>query len=309
MRTCYLIFCHTDSTSVLRLVRRIRALSTSSDVVVRFEDPDFLEPASVSAAGALPLVSSTEARWGAWSLVEAMIEALRFGLERTDAERFVIVSGQCYPIRDLSTWERELEAQQVDAILDSIPDHPKDHHYRWSIVSFPPLPAMVRRLVWHMGWRMGQLTEPRLQVFPRFAGGLSERRWWIGTPRRNYSGSAPGGIRIKKAATWMMLSRRAAERALARMDHDDRLIDFFRTVRIPDESTLQSLLADDTGLNVHEGVISAKRFPAGVSSPVWLDVTELEQHLGSGAPFVRKIPPNCDERIIQFADSGAEESR
>lgn len=305
MRTCYLIFCHTDGTAVLRLVRRILELSPSSDVVVRFEDSGFLDPTAVKEVGGIPLVSTIEARWGAWSLVEVMIEVFQFALARTDAQRFVTISGQCYPIRNLSSWERELNAQGVDVILDPIVDHPDDHRYRWSIVTFPRMSPFVRRVVRHLGWRLGRVTHPRLQIFPRFAGGPSERRWWIGVPRKDYSGAAPGAIPIRKASTWLMLSRRAAESVLDQLADDHRLADFFRTVRIPDESTFQSLAKADRELKVQKGVISAKRFPPGESSPVWLNEAELRDHLDTGAPFARKIPPSCDQEVLRLADAAA----
>ncbi|GMA38741.1 hypothetical protein GCM10025883_07860 [Mobilicoccus caccae] len=64
MAFCYVVMCHTDPDGVLRLVRRIRDLSPHSRILVRYENPLFLDPAVVEAEGAQPLLSRTRVEWG-----------------------------------------------------------------------------------------------------------------------------------------------------------------------------------------------------------------------------------------------------
>ncbi len=301
MRTCYLVFCHMDGGAVLQLVRRIKELSPDSDVIVRFEDTGFLDADSIRQADGIPLESRIPSRWGSWTQAEMLLEGLSFAVTHTAAELFVTISGQCYPIRDLPAWVAEFETSGSDAVLERIPDHPDDHYYRWRIIEAPRLPPAATRLARHLGWRLDRWTRPHMVVMPRFDGGPEERRWWIGVPRRGHRGAAPSGIPVVKGSCWMALRRMAVLRVLEGAD-DEQLISFFKTVKLPDESLIPSLILADETLTVAPGVISAKRFPPGKSSPVWLDEHEVRSHLLSGAPFVRKMPVDAPESLRAIAD-------
>lgn len=298
---CYVILAHQYS-GTLALVRRIAELSPQARILVRFEDLGEFDAAALRAAGAT-LASTIRARWGAWTLTEAMLEALAVARVTTDADHVVVISGQDYPVRDLAAWEARVEASSADALLDPIVDHPRDWRYRWRMVDVPrPRRQGTYRVVRHLAWRLGTVTRPVLTISPRFADG--DRRWLIGVPRP--WARVPGDVRVTKCSQWMTLSARAVDSVLRRDASDPALRTFFRTVRISDESYIQTLVNDDPQLVVRHGETTVKRFTGGKSSPQWLDVESLRELAGSSsAPFARKVAPDADD-VRRAADELAD---
>ncbi len=102
----------------------------------------------------------------------------------------------------------------------------------------------------------------------------------------------------------MTLSDRALSRVLARHQADPSSANFFRTVRISDESYVQSLLHAEPDLRITHSETTLKRFPPGRASPQWLDVDTLrELAAGSAAPFARKVAPDAGPELFAAADA------
>lgn len=302
---CYVVMAHHPS-GLPELTRRIRALSPTAHIIVRFENADDIDPAALREAGAMPLLSRIRVRWGAWSMTEAMLEAFGQARTATDASHYVLVSGQDYPVRDLAAWEQEIALDGDDAVLEPIADHPEDWQYRWSFVDFGSGPARIQRAARHLGWRLGTVTRPVLQILPRFAE--NDGRWLFGLARPGVE--VPHGLTITKCSQWMTLSARAVDAVLATDRSDRALRQFFGTVRISDESYIQTILHHAPGLRVTHGETTVKRFPEGKASPMWLDATTLtELASASRAPFARKIPPSPDPDLIAAADALAAADR
>lgn len=301
---CYVVMAH-QPCGIERLVRRIRHLSPGARVLVRFEDEALFDSTALRAAGAIPLASRIAVRWGSWTLTEAMLEALRTARSLTSCAYHVVISGQDYPVRNLHAWEAEVADSGVDAILDPIVDHPEDYRYRWSIIT-PPIPRhpLVQRGSRHLAWRVGTVTKPVLQILPRFVEG--DRRWIVGVARPWVR--PPHGMAITKCSQWMTLSDFAAERLLETDRARPELRRFFRTVRISDESYIQSVLHALPDVRVRHGETTVKRFAPGASSPDWLDVPTLQAiAAASPAPFARKLPPDVSTEVVDVADRFAEQ--
>lgn len=292
----YVVMAHNPA-GILRLVRRIRTVSPDAHVLVRFEHGSDFDIAALDEAGAIPLASRIPVRWGTWSLTEAMLEALGRARTLTPADHFVLVSGQDYPVRDLPVWEREWAAGSADALLDPIVDHPEDYRYRWSVLE-PPIPARLRRVTRHVGWRLGTWTRPVVQILPRFTP--TDNHWIVGVRRL---GRPPAGVPVTKCSQWMTLSRRAVDHVLHVDRTQPQVRRFFRTVRISDESYVQSILNSAPELLIRHGETTAKHFEPGASSPVWLDVETLDAVTRSSrAPFARKFAPDAPDAVFDRAD-------
>lgn len=300
----YLVMCHTDPEGVLRLVRRIRRLSPQAGIVVRHDRPGLFAPGAVEAAGGVPLLSDIRVRWGEWSQVEMQLELLSVAPRLAPAERYVFVSGQDYPIRDLGSWEEELAAEGADAGLQVMSAQMEDHSLRWRVVAEPEVgPAAVRRLVRAAGARLGACAARFVRAYPVTRGELT--RWWIGTPRRE---GAPAPV--VKASSWVVVSARGAAAVLRADRERPDVRAFFRSVRTPDEYYLPSLIAA-SGLRWSHRTVSTRRFVEGAASPAWLDVDILTGCVAAGteAAFARKVPPDADPAVLRLADELAESSR
>lgn len=296
---CYIVMCHTDPAGTLRLIKRIRALSPEAAVVVRYENRNLLAPDDVRHSGGIPFVSSIQNEWGTWQMVKSLLEVLRFSLDETAADYFVNISGQCYPIRDLQEWEEGVAALKVGAIMEPMPDQPDDHLYRWTVGRFPGLQSdWIQRFFAHVVWRLGRHLPPRAWLYPRYVRGTGPTHVWFGLPRRRRQ--TPASVPVIRGSTWMCLSKEAVENLLQR-SADKGVTSFFKTVRVPDESLFSSLLVT-SGLRVAPGIVSARRFEPGASSPNWLTPSELVHYRDSPSPFIRKMPVDADDELLHAAD-------
>lgn len=301
MAFCYVVMCHTKPQAVLRLVRRIRELSPGADVLVRYDRPGLFAPGEVEAAGAHALVSDIRIQWGDFTLAQANIEALLAARAKTGCEYAVLISGQDYPIRNLADWENEVRSLQVDALLDPLGDQPRDHTWRWRIIS-PPAPlradkALLRRIL----VRAGSLLPDRATVLTK----PDEPRIWLGAPRRRLDPP----IHPVKCSAWVALGARALDSLQRQVTERPELETFFRQVRTPDEWYASSLVCADPELRVGIGSATAKFFPPGSPNPVWIDPEVLARlRRNSDAPFMRKVAPDADPAVFTEADEMAARS-
>lgn len=296
----YVVLSHTDPTGLLRLVRRIVALSPAGHVLVRYDQPGLVSPAEVRAAGGQALVSDIPARWGAWSLAEAMIEAFRVARRSYPTDYYVLISGQDYPVRDLRAWEESVRESGADALFAPIAKTPDDHRYRWWIVRKPRLrPRLLDRAVGYALWRLGQVTAPILQLYQGPHEDV-DGRYWIGLRRRHRGPMTP-----TKCSQWMTLSRTAVDEVLRTDAQRPDLRAYFAGVRIPDENYIQSLVHASPRLRIAHAPTSALHMPPGASNPDWLDAAGMRGATRSGAPFARKVPPDVARDVLAIADEAS----
>lgn len=297
---CYVVLAHTDPVGMARLVRRIRQLSPSCDIVVRYDDPAYVDPEVIRAAGAVPYLSRVRVGWGDWTQVEMVLGAFAFARGVSDADYFVDVSGQDYPIRDLRDWEGQVQASGADAVLDPLPTQAQNYRLRWSIRTLPTTGHdLIDRGARFAVNRIGHALAPtvRLHTSDRPA----DQRVWLGISRSLLRAEEP--MPVTKSSEWLTFGRAALDEVLRRDRHDAETRDFFQHVKIPDESYVPSILHDTPGLSIAYGETTAKHFLPGQANPTWIDLDELA-HLQrrSAAPFVRKIPVDVDPEVIEAAD-------
>ncbi len=288
---CYVVLAHHQPELVLRLVRRIRALSPGSVVLVRHAEPDgFLSADQVTAAGGRLFRSRIPMRWGSWEMTEGMIEALE-AATTTDASWFVALSGQCYPVLDLAAWEDDLVAEGTAGVVeaDLLTDTSR-YRYRFTFVSSARSAAFdrvvrgslrrVAKAAWWYGFDKWQHTV-WLAHLPRGLG------YGIGVRRRS---ALIEEIGCWKGAQWLGVSRAVLEGVLA-LHHDrPELAAHFRRTYIPDEAYLQTL-AHLTGLPVRSGRTTWSRFENGESHPRPVDARTVREARAAGVPFARKVDP------------------
>ncbi|WP_347269085.1 hypothetical protein [Paracoccus sp. (in: a-proteobacteria)] len=296
-RFCYVLLAHTDREGLLRQVARIRALSPRAAILVRHEAPELIGPADLDPFGAIDLLSGIPVQWGSWRMVTAALEAYDVSLRLTDAAYVVLVSGQDYPIRDLAAWEQGVIASGADALLDPMPADLRAYARHYVTFRLPGRLTVAKRAAhWTMD-HVGRLLAPRVELYRMARTG--PERWWFSVPRR--SGRPPEGI--VKASQWMTIRRDLLERVLAEAGDGGRHLRHLRTLVVPDEVAVQSLVARLADRLVMSPT-SAMRFPEGATSPDWL-TPELVRALAreTSAPFARKMPVQGWEAVVAAADA------
>lgn len=291
---CYIVMSHTDAPGMLRLVRRIRELSPTASVLVRCDRPEYVSGDEVTAAGGQLHISAIPVRWGGWSQVRAIIEAMVFASSDPRRTHFVVISGQDWPVRDLAAWEAEVTGDALLAMSAAAP-HPHTFQYRW----YEPRPAPR----WLPAFADDFITRVVRRLQPRVVSCLlayrdeRSRNWFFGWRRRSRS-----PLPIRKSSSWMVLSSGALEYVVDRYARDEETLRFFSHVRCADEIYIPTLLHDQRDLVLQEGSTSYSRFEAGAASPVWATRAEVERGRACGSAFVRKVTPG-DEATRRHADA------
>jgi hypothetical protein len=297
---CYLLMCHTDKDLVLRAAARIRATSPDATIVLRHDRGSaFITTADAAAVGAEVFDSTIRVRWGGWSMVEAELEALEH-VARTHRPAWVVmVSGHDYPVRPLADWQSEVVATGADALVSATP-RPGHRRYLYAWRPLPDLvlglPRPVRALL-RGTWRRVLAPWQRVVIIrqaPRRSG------WQVGI-RRLRTPFGPDGTQYMKGSQWMTLSADAVSHLL-QAHRSGVWAAFFSTTRIPDESYLQTLLADDPGLVIADVPTTWVRFRDGHPHPVVLDLDVVPEILDAGTAFARKVVHGVSEPALDLID-------
>jgi Core-2/I-Branching enzyme len=310
----YLLLTHKSPAQIEALADRILELSPRARIAVHHDSAAPAVPWEGAPPAPVHLVERSPVLWGDWSMVEATLRLLRFGVEHTTAEWFVLLSGEHWPILDLGDWETTTARSGMDAIVqaDPLPSRLRFGRdtgqgsellaratQRWFVFAAPRSE--------HVHRAVGALTKLSRFVHPVFTLEFAHRRrsWVLGLPRRRRS---VGRTTLYRGSQWIALNREAAETVL---DADPSVAEWFSKSWIPDETYLQTLLHQAAGLVVDNApttfVLSTPERP----SPGWMRLAaeDLPAAWASGAPFARKVDPIERPEVLHAIDQAVDQSR
>ena len=248
-------------------------------------------------------------------MVEATLRLLRFGLERTAAQWFVLLSGEHWPVVDLEEWERATAESGVDAVVDADPlpsrlrfgrDPDEVNQYlarsthRWVTFRAPKSERAHEAVGGLM--KLSRLTHPVFKL--EFA----HRRgsWVLGLPRRR---RPLDNWTFYRGSQWIVVNRRAAATIL---DADPAVTEWFSSSWIPDESYIQTLMHHRAhGLQVRNAPTTFVLTTPTRPTPDWmrLGLQDLPAVWDSGAPFARKVDPGERPEVLLAIDEAVDQSR
>jgi len=309
----YLVLSHKNPPQVEALATRILDLSPAGHVVVH-HDADATEvPWDGHPPARAHLVDRMHVAWGDWSLVEATLRLMHFGVDELDADWFVVLSGEDRPVRDLATWERELFSAGVDGLLPARaltarpsfghPPTADDLNYARYALRWRPLTPT------HPAWRhvLGPLRRISRYMQPVIKIEYAERRpaWMIGRYRRR---SLPSGWAFYSGSQWMALDRRAVTALFAT---DPSVVQWFRHTWIPDQGFFHTVLYNHPGLTISGDPLTYVVPHVSEKRAAWMvlrtdDVGAIES---SGAAFARKFDPEVDSQVIGVIDAAVDAGR
>lgn len=291
-RVAYLLLCHRDPEKV---IAQARMLIAAGDAVAlhydgRADDAGF---ARIRAALAdEPRVAFAARRircgWGEWSLVAATLQAVRAALAAfPDASHFLMLSGDCAPIKSAAQVHARLAAEDVDHIES---------------VDF-----------YRSGWVQTGIRDERLHY--RFWVNERRHKWlfyqllaW--QKRLGLRREVPRGLEMMIGSQWWCLRRATLETILAFIAARPDVVRFFRTVWIPDESFFQTLVRH----LVPEREIRSRTLTFLMFTDYGMPVTFHNDHydylLAQDYLFARKISPYAGalrQRLAALFAGGATE--
>lgn len=224
VKIAFLLLVHKDPEAI---VEQAEALSAHGDCVAIHADARMPPAAFRRLAEALAgnrrvtLAKRVRCGWGEWSLVEGTLNLIRAARAAFEGiTHYHLLSGDCYPIKSRSYFERELAAKDADIIECA------DFHTS--------------------GWIKTGLSEERLIYRHWF--NERERPWLFYRSmalqkRLGLRRAPPEGLQMRIGSQWWCLRAGTVEAVLAFMRRRRDVVRFFRTTWIPDETFFQTLVA------------------------------------------------------------------
>ncbi len=274
-RIAYILLCHKDAEGVVAQARRLTA--AGDYVAIHFdgnanpEDFERIRAALSPNAGVTFTKRRVKCGWGAWSLVEASLLAVRAAVAAFPrATHFYMLSGDCMPIKSAEYAHAFLDREDVDYVESF--DFFKSDWIKTGIKE--------ERLIYRH-W----FNERNTKALFYASMNLQKR---LGLSRR-----VPADIQVQIGSQWWCLRRRTVE-ALLRFCAERRdVMRFFRTTWIPDETFFQTLVRH----LVPEAEIQTRTLTFLIFSDYGMPVTFYNDHydllLSQDYLFARKISPDA----------------
>lgn len=310
----YLALTHLQAAQVEAMVGRVLELSPAGQVVLHHDLSSPTLPYGGRPPARVSLLERRALAWGDWSIVDAMLRATRFAADRLDADWFVFLSGEHWPVVDLDGWERRLAESGADALVDAeaVPERlrfgrsQEDGNrfrarcaHRWVTFGQPGLPGAHRAVC--AAWKLQRYVQPLVGLE------YSHRRqaWFVGLPRPQ---GRMRGWTFYKGSQWIAFNRRAAE---AILETDPAVTKWFRSGHIADETYFATVLRHHPELVVLNQTVTY--FPPGPERPVegweYLTPEHLPAVRAAGAAFARKADPTRRPEVLAVIDAEVDRQR
>ena len=299
LKTGFAIVSHNHPEQLLRLVKTLTAMFDAPPIACHHNFSQCPLRSEIFPSNVSFVTPHIDTKWGHITTVLAALRA--FGQLRSHAQPdwFVLLSGSDYPVRCADEITRDLGSTEYDAFLDhraiqhdklppgqteqhgfGRPDWVKIGYNRYCAYQFwLPFPS---RKLWHAGsfpfWK-----RPFLIRDPRIVWALRGFR----QPMRVYGGDF-----------WFHARDRAVDRLLDSCL--DKLIRYYYSREIPEESFFQTALCNQSDLKVCAKHKRYADWTQGGAHPKWLEVSDVPLILASRAHFARKFRP--DGELQEFVD-------
>jgi len=274
-KIAFILLCHKDPHAVIRQAQRLTA--TGDYVSIHFDArskaADYAAIADALADNPSVCFARKRIRcgWGAWSLVQATLNALEIAEESfPDATHFYMLSGDCLPVKSAAYAHRFLDARDRDYV-ESFDFFTSD----WIKTGFKE-----ERLIYRH-W-FNERAHKRL-FYRSF-----ELQKWLGLKRR-----IPADIEVQIGSQWWCLRRRTIEKILEFCRQRRDVVRFFSTTWIPDETFFQTLVRHLVpAREIESRTLTFKMF-SDYGMPVSFYNDQYDLLISQDFLFARKISPEA----------------
>ena len=283
-----------------RLIRKLNRMFDHPPIACHHDfgkNPRFIE----NCPGNVRLVRPhMDTQWGDFSCVEATIKALRLLYSGADyPEWFVFLSGSDYPIKSANKILADLKTNSFDGYIEHKLVSEGD-------LAYPPDPDNLQGWKWetwlkqcHKRYCSLRVDVPGINRYLRF----SKRTFRLEHPVFT-KGRLPFTAEFKCYAgeVWFSANHRCARRILDFYDHDCRVAKHYRKTLVPEESYLQTVLANAPDLKLSQNYLRYVDWTRGGSNPKVLTMEDLPKLAKSGSHFARKFDESVDATILDELD-------
>lgn len=310
-KVLYVIYSHTNPGQVLRLVRALRALSPHAQVAVHHDPSQTpLPPEDIRQAGAIPIPNPVPGEWGDFSCVQQHLHTLRWCADNLEFDWCVTLTGQTYPIRDISGLEERLAGSAHQGYI---------YHFDPYDEALWPNREAQRRLnyryfkvpkfrYWHKlpaGWvnkipkliKQFNAAQSLFCIFG-YPKGLNTRfgirRWW--TPFD--TGFKPVGSNINTVVHRVLI-----EYVFDFLEHNPRYLDFFRSTALPDELFFSSIVCNAPRFSIDKTTFRHIYWPSrGAANVGVMDMSHWDALAASTDYFALKFDQTQAPEILDALD-------
>jgi hypothetical protein len=312
----FAIITHNDPERLLRLVKILNVMFGAPPIVCHHDfgqSPlqEALFPKNVRFVH--PHIATG---WGDITLPLAALRAFSLLRENDRPDWYFLLSGSCYPVRPAEEILADLSSKKYDAHLDNReilyralpPGQTAEKGYgrpgwipaaylRYCTARFW-LPCPSKKLRYSRSFPFVRKVDNEL---PPLAPGRRQyvffKMHWLDRMLRRFQVNRPP--RIYGGDFWFHANTKAVDRLL---DHAvmERLVEYYRTRIIPDESLFHTALCNQIDLRISKDHKRYADWGSDAWHPKWLDASDLPQIIASGAYFARKIR---DRKLIELIDT------
>lgn len=220
----YLLLCHKDPDRIIAQAKRLVAMgdrvALHFDAAAGAEDFQKIEAALSDEPGVAFVRPRHRCGWGQWSLVAATLAALKVAHRAFPAAtHFYLISGDCMPTKPALDIRRSLDATGRDWI----------NAEPFETSEFIQTGFREERLVYRHWFN----ERTRARAF--YASFKAQRA--LGLKRR-----LPDGLTIMIGSQWWCLRRSTVDKVLDWTAENRRIMRFFKTTWIPDETFFQTVV-------------------------------------------------------------------
>ena len=276
-KIAYILLCHKDPEAIIRQAERLSAagdyLSIHIDARADKAQFEMIRESLKDNPNVVFAKKRIKCGWGAWSLVEATLHAVRAAEQAFPrATHFYMLSGDCMPIKS---------AEYVHDFLDGT-----DIDYIESFDFFSS------------DWIKTGMKEDRL--FYRHIFNERTHKWLFYASyeiqkKLGLNRKVPPDIQVMIGSQWWCLRRRTIEAILEFCDQRPDVLRFFSTTWIPDETFFQTLVRH----LVPEAEINTRTLTFLIFSDYGMPVNfyndQYDLLLSQDFLFARKISPDAKE--------------
>jgi hypothetical protein len=276
LKICYLITLYHKFAQAVRLVRRLSA--SNSGFVFHIDSAaesrlvaDFRS--QLEDVNGIAYAPSLRSRWGSYHAALANIRCFQTALRLGPFDRYVLISGQDYPIAGRSEIDEFFSGHTNIEYVEAFPrDVMNKDSFGWS-----PYYRFRRYHVW-----------------------LGNRRLVLPLLRKG----APPTTRIFHGSEWCALTHAAAEYVAEQFEANKALRRYFKTSFLVDEAYIPTLLMNSHFADRIAGVnLTYEQWtPSSGPHPRVLTQADLGALLASPKLFARKFDSSIDEAVMDRLD-------
>jgi hypothetical protein len=285
LQVAYLILAHKNPAQLARLVRRLNAPGVAFFVHIDLRSPlaGFQEELRLIPNAEIPnanihWVERVAAKWGRFGLVQATLNCLETSFAHTPGiDRFVLISGQDYPLRSATDIVRFWQAAPLTTFMEYF-SLPTEQWHKGGLDRVETL---------GLSFPGGHLVRHLIRIF--------------------YRRRLPLGLKPFAGSQWWSMSRSHAERVMEFVRRHPGYVRFHHWSLVPDEMFFQIILLN-AGDEIKKHIVGDHlRYVVWESPrtyhPNVLGTVDLEAIMASNQLFARKFDTAIDAEILDPIDT------